>query len=438
MKLCLGIKVFKQLKKNTQPLLQGLLGVILSSPLFKGFSWNLAGNLVSKGAIFITSLLAANLLGAENFGRIGIIQQTTGMMITFSVMGLSQTAILFVGRSLTSPNSFKKVVISRVMRIGIVTASLFCLVYLLLVDYIALKVFDDSSLTYLLLICSLVLLGNSINQIQFGILSGLGKFNKIAFTNISIGVFSVPVTYFLMKKLGVEGFVWALVANSWLTFSFNKFFINKEVRAAEKKEEPSAPSYRSLISYAGSNVIGAILFTTSCWFALGVLTRKAGLIDVAAFNASMQIFSILYLVPSILAQVLMSITSQEGFHSKKLRNIVIVTFISISGISIVSSLLSSQILSLYSYELKAYSSVLNWILAIVVIASVINLLDHYANGLGLVKVRIASHIVFASCYIALTIVFVEDAVSLVTMMFAAYCCRVLTLYYLLHNRLRWL
>lgn len=426
-----------KLKLQLHEALRMIINRASSSHLLKSFSWNLAGNLFSKGAVFITSLLAANLLGAEDFGRIGIIQQTTAMMITFSVMGLAQTAILFVGRNLGSSILLMRITVNRVIRIGWITTIVTCLIYLLLSNYIASAIFEDPSLEYLLKICTLVLITSSINQIQFGVLSGFGRFDRIAFTNIFIGFISLPITYLLMQKLGLEGFIIALAANSWLTFLFNKFFIYKELQKEHiiTKNELTAPSYKALISYATSNLIGAVLFTASSWFALGVLTRKAGLIDVAALNASMQVFSIISLAPAMLAQVLMSITSKNLLSGTRLKNIIMITFFLMVLTSLFFSIFSSEILYLYNAELKGYTAVLNYALVTVIIASIINLLDHYANGLGLVKVRIISHFVFAIFYVTLTINWVDSALSLMIAMLVAYCCRFVALCFLLRKKL---
>lgn len=425
---------------------KNLKNKIFTSRWLSSFSWNLFGNVISKGAVFLTSLLAANLLGAENFGRIGVIQQTTGMMITLSVMGLSQTAILFVGRNLSSSVELKRVIISKIMKVSIVATAIILSIYMLLVDYISLVIFEDINITYLLELCAFVLVGNTINQVQFGILSGLGKFKNIAITNITVGLLSVPITYMLMKEIGVAGFVWALILNSFLTLLMNKFFIYQYLNAGlvkvkkkiESNNELSIITYRSIITYASSNLVGAILFTVSSWLALGVLTRRAGLLDVSAFNASMQFFSIIYLVPLVLAQVLMSLTSQGSIKNKELNKIVMSLFFIVGIISFIISFFSPELLSLYSYEIKTYSTVLHWVLAIVVIASVINVLDHYANGLGLIKVRVLSQIVFSFSYFIITVSIVESAADLALSMFVAYIFRFLMLYYLLHTRLKWI
>ncbi len=411
--------------------------VLSTSNLVKGFSWNLGGSLVSKGAVFITSILAANLLGVNDFGRIGIVQQTTGMMIVFSVMGLSQTAILFVGRSLHSSVMSQKAVVNRIINIGMISIVFTCGVYLILVEYIATEIFGDSGLSYLLALCSLVLAGNTINQIQFGILSGLGKFNNIALTNIFVGIFSVPITYVLMVWLGVEGFVWALISNSVLTLIINRIFIFKILASSKKIGSVSIPSYRTLLVYSSSNVVGAGMFSIASWLALGVLTRKAGLVEVAAFNASMQVFAILYIVPSMLAQVIMSTVSRKGLDKRALKFIVLLVLIFVSISSIFFSLFSVQILSVYSDDLSNYSIVLNWVLVVVVIASIVNILDHYANGLGLIKVRILSLTVFSFFYFGLAVFLVESAADLAGVLLSAYVLRVAVLYSLLHRRLRW-
>ncbi|MGG1354811.1 oligosaccharide flippase family protein [Psychrobacter pacificensis] len=411
---------------------------ITSSKLINKSLWHLLGTLISKAAVFITSILAVRLLGPENFGRIGIIQQTTAMLITFSVMGLSQTAILFVGNSSNKSLSDQIFVSKKIFRIGLLTSLIMFALYLVLVDFIAYEVFGDGELKSLLQLCSLVLVGSTLNQVQFGVMSGLGLFNKMALTNISTGLLSVPLTYYLMVEQGIQGFVLALIINCWITFILNRFFINKNFRPLKVLGTKfiNEPSYYSIMKYASSNVIGAILFTGSTWFALSVLSRRGGLEEVGVFNASMQIFSILYLLPSILSQVLMSVTAQSGINSNSLRKIILTIFMLVSFSSFLLSYFNTEILSIYSKDFIKYSLALTWILATVPVASIVNILDHYSNGLGLVKVRIVSHLTFALFYSVLALINVNNPIDLALALFFAYLARFLILYCFLSIRLR--
>ena len=186
------------------------------------------------------------MLGIEHFGRLGIIQQTTAIFVVFSVLGLSITSLRFVAKNIGEGKFVVEETIRKVKVIGISLSICMGIMFFSFSEYIADEVFNSSDISGLLKISSLVLVFNSLNQIQFGILSGLGQFKIIARTNVITSLLNIPLTFLLVVYFGLEGVVWSLVLNGVWIYLFNHISIGKYTKIIPIGNSRQAVKYKSI------------------------------------------------------------------------------------------------------------------------------------------------------------------------------------------------
>jgi len=64
--------------------------------LAKGALWSLAGSLISRGLGLVSAILVGRMLGKQEYGELGIIQNTIGMFGTLAGFGMGLTANKYV------------------------------------------------------------------------------------------------------------------------------------------------------------------------------------------------------------------------------------------------------------------------------------------------------------------------------------------------------
>ncbi len=60
--------------------------------LVGGAAWSMAATVVAQGSTLVASLLAARILGADDYGRLAMVNATTGRLGIFAGLGLGLTA----------------------------------------------------------------------------------------------------------------------------------------------------------------------------------------------------------------------------------------------------------------------------------------------------------------------------------------------------------
>jgi O-antigen/teichoic acid export membrane protein len=407
----------------------------LSRLLAVSFIWNLSGNLISKGSVFVVSVITARLLGDEDFGRVALIQQTIAVFVVFATMGLSVTSIKFVAEAVKDGRLAVQSVMSKIMTAALILSSIVLAVCLYSANFISLFFFNELELVLSIKLASVVIVFSTINQVQFGMLSGLNRFDLLAKSNIISGLINIPITIFLVNQFGLNGFVLSLFSVALILAFINRVFINSVVKRIEHKHTWQAIDYKKIYKFAGPNVLSAIVFSVATWYGFSLLTQ-INLIEVAAFNVSNQLFGVIFVIPTMLAQVLMSFVAKD----KSNRNFYLLKSVKINVIITFSCcfplmFFAGDIMGIYGETYREYEVLLVLTLLSVVAVGLSSQFEHYFVGIGRLSLHLKYTVLYAAVFVSLSIILVhKGAIGIAIARFTAYCCKLLIsiVYYRVH------
>lgn len=264
----------------------------------KGAIWTLSGSIVNRGLGLLGTILVARLLGAEQFGVAGVIQQLVSTVGGFIGLGIGGATTQFLAAALVSDRKRAGRVLG--VSFGWAWGSAF-------VGSLGIVIFSDRITGHLIhgvaseLIISLscwLLAASLLAQSQTGALMGFEKFSSIAFGNAISGLLSIPAQYVLVRILGIPGFIAGVALGEtirWLVGSYNLRIV---MRAnGVHFEQGRVSEFREMLCYAIPNTFSGAMVGSATFFCSLIIGKTgAGFGDVGIYNAAQQFRMILTFV----------------------------------------------------------------------------------------------------------------------------------------------
>jgi O-antigen/teichoic acid export membrane protein len=282
--------------------------------LARGAFWSLAGTLISRGLGLVGGIFVARLLGKHAYGQLGIVQSTTGMFGIFAGFGMGLTANKHVAefRRTDPARAGRIITISSVVAWG--TGSLMTLVLVVLAPWLARHTLAAPEISGLLRAGALLLVLGGVNGSQTGALAGFEAFKTIARVNLIAGLSSFPITLAGAWFWGVEGSVWALVANLGLNCLLNFIALRQE---AAREDVPLGYSdcfreWRVLWQFSLPAVLGGAIVGPVVWAASALLVNQPdGYSQMGIYNAVLRIKIVPEMVLNMLLAPLLPVLSER-------------------------------------------------------------------------------------------------------------------------------
>ena len=377
--------------------------------------WNVFGALVSKGSVFFISIFSARIVGLEDYGRLGMIQQTLGLFQMFAVMGLGITATKFVAENnmLGKKHHIHKTC-KIITQLSIVSSIFFALVLITFSSYLSVYQLNDASLKNLLLGVSIAVVFSGINQTQTGILAGLQKFNWIARSNIIVSIITFPIMIALIYKFGVEGSVFGFIINSFLQLVVNRFYIKKSISFYSKSctnLKINITDVKRILISGLPNFLAGLVVMPATWYSFSLLTKsESGYIELGALSAANQIFAVIYFIPIMLAQVVMPMIASEEKEGREILNLSIklITVFAIPFL-VIMMFFSNHIMALYGRDSAEYGNLLIVVLLTAGVLCIQTQIDHYIVAKGHSWLHFKLNLLFGLLFVSLSYVLLEYA-----------------------------
>lgn len=274
--------------------------------LVSGIKWTAAVAFVVSASHLATSVIAARLLGLEEFGEFSIIRSTAVMMSNVAAMGIGVAATKHVAELRNTNRERLGRILGLCSLITIATSGLFSLALLLLAEAIATSGFQSRQLTDPLRVSSLYIFFVTLNEYQNGVLAGFESFAKLARINAIQAVGSLLLISTLAWLWGLPGAAWALGLSGILNWLLNRREIRKQLSIHK-----IAATYRGVLQeravltdfalpVAFSGIIGAV----TVWACNAFLVRQPqGMAQMAIFTAAGSFRSIVMFVPGLVIRV---------------------------------------------------------------------------------------------------------------------------------------
>ena len=280
----------------TPGVFRGLFDRVEASPLgrrlARGAFWSLAGSLISRGLGLVSAILVGRMLGRDDYGALGIVQNTIGMFGTLAGFGMGVTANKHVAEFKLADPARAGRIIGAASALAWVTSGVMAVALFVAAPWLAEHTLAAPHLGGLLRTGALLLLLSGINGAQTGALSGFESFKSIARINLIAGLTSFPLMLIGAWQWGLTGVVWALIVVQLL----NCLLCYQAVEAeAARFNVPirlnsTAADRRLFWSFSFPAVLAGVLNSLISWGASALVVNQAGGYgDMGIYNAALRV-----------------------------------------------------------------------------------------------------------------------------------------------------
>jgi O-antigen/teichoic acid export membrane protein len=336
------------------------LSRVASSPygkrLARGVFWNLAGNLVSRGATLLASIIVARIIGKIGFGELGIVQSTIGMFGAFAGLGLGLTATKYIAEFRdTCPDRASRI-IALTHVLAVIAGGLIALLLYACAPWLAARTLAAPHLSPILRIGAGLLFFSAVNGALTGVLSGFEDFRSIARVNLVAGAASFVFVVAGARWAGLIGALWGSTAAAAFNLILNAAAVK---RAAKRARVPLLFSgwkreLRILWNFSFPALLNGIVVVPATWGANAILVNgPSGYAEMGAFNAANQWFLALMFLPAILIQVILPILSERfGRYDSVQSGRLIVLSLKINAVLVFPLVILGSVLSPFLMSLN--------------------------------------------------------------------------------------
>ena len=333
----------------------------------RGAVWSFIGAVLAQGSNLAASILAARVLGKEQFGEYGMIQSTIGMLGTFAGLGLGVTTTKYVAEFRDKdPDKVGRIIalgwVIAVLFSGLLTVGLFVYAPLL-----AVKTLNAPHLASGLRIGCALLFLNAFNGAQIGAFSGFEAFREVARINLVRGLIGLPLTFAGVYFWQIDGAIWALVATAAITCALSQALLRNKCRSLgiHPRLSDSWVERRVLWTFSTPAFLSGILVGPAIWAANTMLVNQAGgYAEMGILSAATQWRNAIGFIPGVLGQfalpILANLNGEEDLrrYGKALRWNLLLTALAATAVALPVALGSFQIMRLYGRSFQNGACVL--------------------------------------------------------------------------------
>lgn len=282
--------------------------------LLRGGLWMIVGTGFARLSTFFLMTMLARLLGANDFGLIGMLQSSLGVMATFAGLGLSNTALRYISVYKHDHKIKCGRIIGLLLTVAATTGVVATLVVALCSTWIATELLVASDLSLPIMLGGGVLFFSLLTGVYSGILIGTQRFSSLAFVELVDGLIGLLLVFILVYWFGLIGFSIALVLKSMTQWWIVKYLAKKAldqdgiiVPLRGVWVERSALAGFSLPAFLSN-----IAYAPIMWAGQTILVRTAGYPELGLFLAAIQINFLVTAFMSVFSQVSVSLLSESS------------------------------------------------------------------------------------------------------------------------------
>lgn len=257
--------------------------------LAHGAFWSTMGAATSQALMLLTSIIAARILGREQFGQYGIIFSTVGMFSVFAGFGLGTTATKFVAEyKRTDPARAGRIIaLSSLVAIG--TGAIAAAVLLIIAPWLSAKTLAAPQLAGMLRIATGIIFFSAINSSQIGALAGFESFRTIAKINLINGIVTFVFVTGGVLLLDLTGALVGQVSAMGVACLISTFALRSEARrfGVPMAYVGCGVERPVLVSFSLPAVMSGIVVSPVMWACSAILVNQPnGYAEMGIFNAA--------------------------------------------------------------------------------------------------------------------------------------------------------
>lgn len=370
------------LLRNLQSLLPaGSMRRALASSLF----WSAGGAVISRGCVMLSAIAMARLLGADGYGKWGLIDSTITTFAQYGAMGLTKTTTKHVAElKKRDPRRGGDVLsfIGVVLFIGLFAIAL---LLALLSSHIAEHIFRAPSLAWPLLLGSAYLFLMPAGTVMQAALAGFGDYRGIAVNNAWQGLSVLAVAPVLILWLGLPGAVLGMSVSYAVALGLALERV-KRLAALHGMPFSLAGAWRErgiFCHYCVPLSLAGGIAVPATWIANTFTARVVGFAGLGGYMAADRFRGLLLFVPGTMKQVTLPMLSETraARDLRRFRRVLVANLGVNVGVAALGAIpviiMSKWLMSWFGPEFRGDSSIL-------VILSISAILQAGANVFALV------------------------------------------------------
>ena len=321
--------------------------------LIKNSLWATSGLLFNKTLNFATVTLIAKQLGPEQFGEYNVVQTTLGVFGAFSGMGLGLAATKLIAEWKNKDKFFLSNVIAYLYFLSFIVSFVIFVFFFVNAKWIAQSLLNNNTLAILFKITSIIVIFDSINGVQNGILSGLEKYKIITIINLLTGFISSIVLLISVKFNEITGLTVGLLIIKLLTVIITKVYINRILKKEQIKIvfKPDYNPLKTILKISVPSFLSSITTSPVNWIVTTAFANeKNGYESIGTYNAANQLRQLVLFLPDSAGKITIPqlASSYANNEAKKFKKIFLTTIIS----NLLFSTLPALFIVIFSFLFK--------------------------------------------------------------------------------------
>jgi len=284
----------------------------LRARLVSGTFWTLTGSVVVQCSGLFGSILSARFLGQKAFGQLGMIRSTVLMFGVLAGAGIGMAATKYVASFRLTDTERAGRIIGLFINSALVLGSAVTLIGLIISRPLAEGAMNAPELTSTLRVGCLLLLFNTLNGLQMGILCGFEAFRTQSTLLIMDGICIVLLVPAGAFYWGINGAMAGYVVTAIIGLMLKQFAMKQACRDANIKVvyRNVAQDLDSLWTFVLPVVLTGVSIQPFEWFARLLLARQTnGFEQLGVFTAAFTWAQLVGFLPMQLAAPLVPIVS---------------------------------------------------------------------------------------------------------------------------------
>ena len=255
--------------------------------LIHGFAWTMLGSVAARGGAFVGIVLAGRVLGTEDYGRLGALLNTVGLLGVVAGFGLGLTATTWISRLRTSDPLRAGRLAGALVKAGATTGTALTVVLAATAWWMATAVFRDPALAFPLAVGAALIPFNVVFGIQSGVITGCGNFARLAGANLVAGLTSLPAAWLGAWLHGLPGAAIGMVLAQGLTCWWTSRAVRATLTEAALTYDSSGwwREWRLMLGFSLPAALASIMVIPVNWMSTAWLVRSSGFTELGLYSA---------------------------------------------------------------------------------------------------------------------------------------------------------
>ena len=266
--------------------------------------FGVGGAMISRVFMALASVVLANLLGQENFGKFSSVHDTINLFVTFSGVGVSATLTRYIAANRQSPE-LQGVFVRTLSKACMAMSLVLSLAMLVFAPQISrLTCATDELAGYFRLVAVAVFFA-AMAAVEQSVMLGFERFAASSFMQLVQCSLYCLLCWLLSRPWGINGAVWALVISYGvqllLSCISNHIYLKKNNIPLRWRWD--SLTKQAMVGFALPTFAAGLFVLPVNWIGTAILNRTAGFGEKAVFTIALQWMTYITYVPSQLGQM---------------------------------------------------------------------------------------------------------------------------------------